>query len=87
MDKEIIQGLIERIYVQYPWASDETVEQLATATRSSAIKTSALAVAITKLQGLSGAKELKGDIQEATKTISKAQMEAKRAYCKHGKAC
>lgn len=77
MDKEIIQGLIERIYVQYPWASDETVEQLATATRSSAIKTSALAVAITKLQGLSGAKELKGDIQEATKTISKAQMEAR----------
>ena len=77
MDKEIIQGLIERIYVQYPWASDETVEQLATATRSSAIKSSALAVAITQLQGLSGAKELKGDIQQATKTISKAQMESR----------
>ena len=78
MDQTQIQNALQRIYSQYPWASEESAEQLANATRSSSIKSAALAVAITNLQGLTGAEELKKTIQDTSKTITANQRKAQR---------
>ena len=59
MDPEEIQVAIQQIYSSHPWASEETVEQLAKYSRSSTIKSAALATAIAQMHGFTSQEKLK----------------------------
>ena len=78
MESEEIRSTLAGIYNQYPWASEDTVTRMASLSRSSNIKTTALAVALQQVTGISDAKELntymKNQVQNINKEISSGEM-------------
>lgn len=77
MESEEIRSTLAGIYNQYPWASEDTVTRMASLSRSSNIKTTALAVALQQVTGISDAKELntymKNQVQNINKEISSGE--------------
>ena len=73
MDPEEIQGILNQVYSSYPWASEETVERMAELSRSSTIKTTALATAIAQLNGVTAAKDLTSNIRKVKIELDRRQ--------------
>ena len=71
MDPEEIQIAIQQIYSSHPWASEETVEQLAKYSRSSTIKSAALATAIAQMHGFTSQEKLKKHIKDVSTQIKR----------------
>ena len=78
MDNEEIQQILNGVYSQYPWASEETVEELAKLSRSSSIKTTALAVAIARLQGATDADALTSHIKTLQQNLDASLTDGRR---------
>ena len=73
MDPEEIQGILNQVYSSYPWASEETVERMAELSRSSTVKTTALATAIAQLNGVTAAKDLTTNIKKVKIDLDRRQ--------------
>ena len=71
MDPEEIQVAIQQIYSSHPWASEETVEQLAKYSRSSTIKSAALATAIAQMHGFTSQEKLKKHLKDVSNQIKR----------------
>ena len=78
MDNEEIQQILNGVYSQYPWASEETVEELARLSRSSSIKTTALAVAIARLNGATDADALTSHIKNLQSNLDASLVDGRR---------
>ena len=78
MDQELIQQAIQQIHAQYPWASEDTVQRIAQLSRSSSIKTTALAVAIQQVAGAADAKQLETYIKNATQDLNRSLADSNR---------
>jgi uncharacterized protein YcbK (DUF882 family) len=77
MDIELLKQQLDQVHSNYPWASEETAEKLATMASRSSIKSTALASAILQLQGIAGANKLKTDLETTTKEIRKSTNKTK----------
>jgi putative chitinase len=72
MDSNELQSTLNAVYSQYPWAGEETALQLASLTRSSTIKTTALATAIVRLNSASDAKALLNNIKDTANHLDQS---------------
>lgn len=72
MDSEEIQAILNQVYSQYPWAGEDTFERMAELTRSSTIKTTALATAIARVNGAADADQLKSHINDVKKELDES---------------
>ena len=77
MDSNELQSTLNAVYSQYPWAGEETAIQLASLTRSSTIKTTALATAIVRLNSATDAKSLLNNIKDTTNQLDKSIMDGR----------
>jgi uncharacterized protein YcbK (DUF882 family) len=77
MDIELIREQLNAVYSNYPWASEETAEKLATMATRNSIKSTALATAIMQLHGVAGADKLKSTIEETTRELKKSTNKTK----------
>ena len=73
MDPEEIQGILNQVYSSYPWAGEETVERMAELSRSSTIKSTALATAIVQLNSQTAAKDLIHNIRGVKLELDRRQ--------------
>jgi len=72
-----MEDIVAQIHNQYPWASEDTVTRLAELTRSSNVKSSALAVAIGNVYNNAEGNRIKKSIQDAIRDVQKADEDAK----------
>ena len=77
MDSNELQSTINAAYSQYPWAGEETALQLASLTRSSTIKTTALATAIVRLNSVSDGKALLNNIKDTKNQLDQSLAEGR----------
>jgi predicted chitinase len=77
MDQNELQYTMKAVYSQYPWAGEETAEQLAGLTRSNSIKTTALATAIVRLNSASDAKALLNNIKETANQLDQSVIDGR----------
>lgn len=77
MDSNELQSTINAAYSQYPWAGEETALQLASLTRSSTIKTTALATAIVRLNSVSDGKALLNNIKDTTNQLEQSLVDGR----------
>ena len=77
MDIELIKQQLDQVNSNYPWASEETAEKLATMASRTSIKATALASAIMSLHGITGANKLKSDIEATAKELRKSTNKTK----------
>jgi predicted chitinase len=78
MEQDAIQQILNAAYSQYPWAGEETALELAKLSRSSSIKTTALAVAIARLQGATDADALTSHIKNLQQNLDKSLADGRR---------
>lgn len=72
MPSDMLQDTVEYINRQYPWATEDTVSRLAELSRSSNIKSVALAAGIQKALGAADAARLENYINLSVKEINKS---------------
>lgn len=77
MDIELIREQLNAVYSNYPWASEETAEKLATMATRNSVKSTALATAIMQLHGVAGADKLKSTIEDTTRELKKSTNKTK----------
>jgi len=78
MNQDVIQMLMNQVYSQYPWAGEESAQELAKLSRSSSIKTTALAVAIARLNDQSDADQLIENIKDVEKSLNDGLSDGRR---------
>ena len=72
MDIELLKQQLDQVYANYPWASEETAEKLATLSTRNSVKATALAIVIQELHGISGAEKLKKTISDTAADMRKS---------------
>ena len=85
MDSNELQSTINAAYSQYPWAGEETALQLASLTRSSTIKTTALATAIVRLNSVSDGKALLNNIKDTKNQLDQSLADGREKIAQAGK--